>query len=125
MRDGEVPNLHKPRYHLARMMCCPQPLKFLTQPPCSTFPTTKPALPCSLASSRFRPCLQIFSDNVCPWCFVGKRHLESAMKQFAAEGSSAQSPPEFDVRWKPFFLNIKSPETSEVPIVVRNAELLL
>lgn len=65
---------------------------------------------------------QIFSDNVCPWCFVGKRNLESAMKQFSAAPSSGDaptsSPVEFDVRWKPFFLNVESPETSEEPIKV-------
>lgn len=57
---------------------------------------------------------QIFSDNVCPWCFVGKRHLESAIKQFTSKETSSS----FDVRWKPFFLNVESPETSEVAIVV-------
>lgn len=58
---------------------------------------------------------QIFSDNVCPWCFVGKRNLESAMKQYTTiEPKGA----EFDVRWKPFFLNVESPETSEEPIKV-------
>lgn len=57
---------------------------------------------------------QIFSDNVCPWCFVGKRNLESAIKQFTAKEASSS----FDVRWKPFFLNVESPETSEVAIVV-------
>ncbi|CAN0403456.1 unnamed protein product [Pylaiella littoralis] len=61
--------------------------------------------------------IKIFSDNVCPWCFVGKRHLESAMKQFAVKHSSPTSAPVFDVRWKPFFLNVESPETSEVAIV--------
>eukprot|EP00752_Nemacystus_decipiens_P014252 g12674.t1 len=57
--------------------------------------------------------IKIFSDNVCPWCFVGKKHLESAIKQFTAKEASSS----FDVRWKPFFLNVESPETSEVPIV--------
>jgi predicted DsbA family dithiol-disulfide isomerase len=27
--------------------------------------------------------VKVVSDNVCPWCFVGKRNLESAMAQFA------------------------------------------
>ncbi|CAN0426557.1 unnamed protein product [Ectocarpus sp. 12 AP-2014] len=60
--------------------------------------------------------IKIFSDNVCPWCFVGKRNLETAMKQFAAREPSTRSPSVFDVRWKPFFLNIEAPETSELPI---------
>ena len=42
------------------------------------------------------------------------------MKQFATRPTEEDSqPPTFDVRWKPFFLNVKSPETSEEPIQVR------
>lgn len=68
-----------------------------------------------------RAYIQVISDNVCPWCYVGKRNLESAMKQFATSQPTEkeQEPPVFDVRWKPFFLNVKSPETSEEPIQVR------
>lgn len=59
---------------------------------------------------------------MCPWCYVGKRNLESAIKQFAAiqPKDTASPPPVFDVRWKPFFLNVKAPETSEEPIKVRD-----
>lgn len=41
--------------------------------------------------------IDIFSDVVCPWCFVGKRRLENAMRLV----------PETPValRWRPFFLN--------------------
>ena len=41
--------------------------------------------------------IDIFSDVVCPWCFVGKRRLESALRLV----------PETPValRWRPFFLN--------------------
>lgn len=62
--------------------------------------------------------VKVISDNVCPWCYVGKRNLESAMKQFATSQPTEKDsqPPVFDVRWKPFFLNVKSPETSEEPI---------
>ena len=37
-------------------------------------------------------------------CFVGKRHLEEAMKAFSDSLS-------FEVTWKPFFLNPSTPET--------------
>lgn len=72
-----------------------------------------------VSSEPHAPCVQVISDNVCPWCFVGKRNLENAMKQFAASRPNDSQPPAFDVRWKPFFLNVKSPETSEEPIQVR------
>lgn len=44
------------------------------------------------------------------------------MKQYATikskeAGDSAR--PVFDVRWKPFFLNVEAPETSAEPIKVR------
>jgi len=45
--------------------------------------------------------IDVISDPVCPWCFVGKRRLESALSQL----------PELDitVRWHPFQLNPDMP----------------
>ena len=41
--------------------------------------------------------IDVTSDVVCPWCYIGKRHLEAAM---------AQRPDiAFDIRWHPFELN--------------------
>ncbi|CAN0028634.1 unnamed protein product, partial [Discosporangium mesarthrocarpum] len=57
----------------------------------------------------------VFSDNVCPWCFVGKRNLEKGMKDYIAEHSNQQQE-DFNVEWKPFFLDLESPESSDVPI---------
>ena len=47
--------------------------------------------------------LDIVSDTICPWCFVGKRHLEAALPVLAAEGLR------FDVTWRPFQLNPDMP----------------
>lgn len=44
--------------------------------------------------------IDIISDVVCPWCFVGKRRLDAALERFAASGE-----PEPIVRWHPFELN--------------------
>lgn len=33
-------------------------------------------------ASRPTVVLKVVSDNVCPWCFVGKRNMETAIKQF-------------------------------------------
>ncbi|MEC9342104.1 MAG: DsbA family oxidoreductase [Pseudomonadota bacterium] len=41
--------------------------------------------------------IDITSDVVCPWCFIGKRHLEAAMAQRPGIA--------FAVRWHPFELN--------------------
>ncbi len=46
--------------------------------------------------------IDIISDIVCPWCFIGKRNLESALATFKAEHPD-ESPPK--VLWHPFQLN--------------------
>src|SRR4249919_2078264 len=44
--------------------------------------------------------IDIISDVICPWCFVGKRRLEKAI---AAHGQRVK------VRWLPFQLNPQMP----------------
>ena len=43
--------------------------------------------------------IDIVSDTICPWCYIGKRNLESALATLAAEGLH------FTVHWNPFQLN--------------------
>jgi len=45
--------------------------------------------------------IDIVSDTVCPWCYVGKRRLERAL---------ASVPASAEVRWHPFFLDLTLPE---------------
>jgi predicted DsbA family dithiol-disulfide isomerase len=45
--------------------------------------------------------LDIFSDPVCPWCYIGKAHLDRAL---AAKGDHP-----FEVEWHPFQLNPDMP----------------
>ena len=40
--------------------------------------------------------IEIFSDVVCPWCFIGKRRLDKALTAF--------DPDAFDLRWRPYQL---------------------
>ncbi|MEQ1795202.1 MAG: DsbA family oxidoreductase [Nitrospira sp.] len=47
--------------------------------------------------------IEIYSDVVCPWCYVGKRRLERALDQLSG---SMQA----DVTWKPFQLNPTMPK---------------
>ncbi len=49
--------------------------------------------------------IDIVSDVVCPWCFIGKRKLEAALQLPAA----ADLPP-VQIRWHPFQLNPDLPE---------------
>lgn len=47
--------------------------------------------------------LDIFSDPVCPWCYIGKGYLDQALQ------ANPNHP--FQVRWLPFMLNPEMPET--------------
>jgi predicted DsbA family dithiol-disulfide isomerase len=45
--------------------------------------------------------LDIFSDPVCPWCYLGKANLDRALEAHPAHG--------FEVEWHPFQLNPDMP----------------
>jgi predicted DsbA family dithiol-disulfide isomerase len=47
--------------------------------------------------------IDIVSDAICPWCYVGKRQLERALATLAGEGLT------FDVHWNAFQLNPDMP----------------
>lgn len=53
--------------------------------------------------------LDIVSDIVCPWCFIGKRRLATAIALVR------QDHPDFEcrIRWLPFFLNPDTPPEGE------------
>jgi predicted DsbA family dithiol-disulfide isomerase len=61
---------------------------------------TEPSLPeTALAGTR----IDIVSDAICPWCYIGKRQLERALAILAEEGLT------FQVHWNPFQLNPDMP----------------
>ena len=45
--------------------------------------------------------IDVVSDVVCPWCYIGKRKLETALGELAASDPAAEP----SVRWHPFQLN--------------------
>ena len=47
--------------------------------------------------------IEVVSDVVCPWCYIGKRRLEKALEQTKDEL-------EVTIRWLPFQLNPDMPE---------------
>ncbi len=49
------------------------------------------------------PQLDVYSDVICPWCYVGKAHMQAAFELLEADGLH------FDVRWRPFQLNPDMP----------------
>jgi predicted DsbA family dithiol-disulfide isomerase len=48
--------------------------------------------------------VEIYSDIVCPWCYIGKRRFEEALKEF-------EHADEIEVRWRPFQLDPRAPAT--------------
>jgi predicted DsbA family dithiol-disulfide isomerase len=54
--------------------------------------------------TQARPLVDIVSDVICPWCYIGKRQLERALPLLAARGLDVE------VAWHPFQLNPDMPE---------------
>jgi len=50
--------------------------------------------------------IDIISDVVCPWCYIGKRQIEAALALYAQEHPGAEKP---SVTWRPFQLNPQLP----------------
>ena len=48
--------------------------------------------------------VEIYSDVVCPWCYIGKRRFEEALSEF-------EHADEIEVRWRPFQLDPRAPAT--------------
>jgi predicted DsbA family dithiol-disulfide isomerase len=48
--------------------------------------------------------IDVVSDAICPWCYIGKRQLERALALLAPEGLR------FSVHWNPFQLNPDMPK---------------
>uniref|UniRef100_A0A7C9E3P0 DSBA-like thioredoxin domain-containing protein n=1 Tax=Opuntia streptacantha TaxID=393608 RepID=A0A7C9E3P0_OPUST len=47
--------------------------------------------------------IDISSDTVCPWCFVGKRYLDKAI-------ADSKDQYDFEIRWHPFLLHPSAPK---------------
>ncbi len=47
--------------------------------------------------------IDVYSDVICPWCYVGKRRLERALRQVSDRVN-------VEVAWRPFQLNPMMPE---------------
>jgi len=50
--------------------------------------------------------IDVWSDIVCPWCYIGKRHLEQALAAFAHAG-------EVEIVWRAFELDPSAPRVRE------------
>ncbi|MBC7532200.1 MAG: DsbA family oxidoreductase [Oligoflexus sp.] len=57
--------------------------------------------------------VEIWSDIVCPFCYIGKRHFEQAGKQF---------PHPVEVKWRSFELQKDAPKKQEQDLATRLAQ---
>ena len=55
--------------------------------------------------------IEIFSDVICPWCFIGKRRFETAISRLRDRGVDVQ----VDYSFKPFQLDPTAPTDSPTP----------
>ncbi len=57
--------------------------------------------------------IDIVSDAICPWCYIGKRQLERALATLSDEGLR------FSINWNPFQLNPDMPKEGRDRIAYR------
>jgi predicted DsbA family dithiol-disulfide isomerase len=57
--------------------------------------------------------IDIVSDAICPWCYIGKRQLERALTTLAQEGLH------FSIHWNPFQLNPDMPKEGRDRVAYR------
>jgi len=55
--------------------------------------------------------IEIWSDIMCPFCYIGKRHLEKALESFSGRE-------EVEIEWKSYQLDPTIPMTFEEPVGV-------
>ncbi|RKU48631.1 hypothetical protein DL546_009032 [Coniochaeta pulveracea] len=48
--------------------------------------------------------IDIYSDTLCPWCYIGKRQLDSAISAYSTKHPDT----EFELTWHPFLLHPKT-----------------
>lgn len=53
--------------------------------------------------------LEIYSDVICPWCYIGKRRLERALALVSAGAQRRDPAGAVGIFWQPFLLNPRMP----------------
>lgn len=57
--------------------------------------------------------VEVFSDVVCPWCYIGKRRLETAVANLAAKGVTI----DLEITYRPYQLDPTAPMNSPTPVI--------
>jgi predicted DsbA family dithiol-disulfide isomerase len=56
--------------------------------------------------------IDIYSDTVCPFCYIGKKSLDSAIATYRSQHPDA----EFELVWRPFLLHPKNRARGMIPL---------
>ncbi|MEY4183651.1 MAG: hypothetical protein RIS07_54 [Actinomycetota bacterium] len=62
--------------------------------------------------------VEIFSDLVCPWCFIGKRRFERAVESLRADGLAH----DLEVVVRPYQLDPTAPTNETTPVAIAYAK---
>lgn len=57
--------------------------------------------------------VEIWSDVVCPWCYIGKKRFEDAVQSLADEGTEL----DLEVTFRPFQLDPSAPIGGSMPVI--------
>lgn len=57
--------------------------------------------------------VEVWSDVVCPWCYIGKRRFEEAARRLAADPSFDE---EIEVVYRPYQLDPNAPPGTSMPV---------
>lgn len=58
--------------------------------------------------------IEIVSDTICPWCYIGKQKLDQAVTAYKAQHPNSDDT--FSTTWMPFYLNPAAPKTGKAHI---------
>jgi predicted DsbA family dithiol-disulfide isomerase len=107
-KEGQAMDNLMPEAGQADLMCGPDGCEV----PAASDATTQTPASAQAVGTR----IDIVSDAICPWCYVGKRNLEAALATLAAEGLH------FSVHWNPFQLNPDMPKEGVARAAYRAAK---
>jgi predicted DsbA family dithiol-disulfide isomerase len=69
---------------------------------------------CNNNNNKIQIQIDIISDTMCPWCWVGKRHLEQALMMLEKEQQDHNTiRMQADIDWHPYFLDRHLPENGK------------
>ena len=57
--------------------------------------------------------VEIWSDVVCPWCYIGKKRFETALANLTAEGVEL----DINISFRPFQLDPSAPRNAPSPVI--------